>query len=610
MRVRIRRGVRFRRDVFGGVAYVPDRDDFFAADSNVSRAIDSTTEDWRELESSEEATFRSLASIGICETDPATDQIAYSGPSFLGRFIELPTVTEPLVLNCFCTSHCPLMCRYCHADDLMQSYRNSESEADLENVVSTASMIPAMVAVITGGDPLSAPERASSLISRLSKQKAIVVDTSGVGEIERLLPVLIDSHAHVRISLDAASDSNAKVRPVNPSYSKDKDASRTGAAATIKTCIQHNIPVTVQTVISSYNERFDELRNLRDMIARWGVRHWVLHVAIRGGLARKIEDQADKQKRRRGILPSVDAPALVRKLLADTESNAIEMDIRCTDTDQTPNSVLLVGSTGDLFTEGLAHHGKVPLYRAGQGRPDLVRSLWHHVDRFGHARRYFNWNPWTGNGKNLEDQCFPIPINLSPDSENQSAVETEAKFPVRDKRLLHELLEIEGFSIGSVEHQRDEYFDREDKAFSNLDFVIRVREQNDECEVGLKGPRFYTADGEYSRIELEFPAKSHADSVAAFRRRELERYWFFEKRRTTYRRSRDQTIVCVDELPVLGQYLEIEGKLEIIRSLRDLLSKAIGDPEVRHYGDLFKDYMKQQGKVPSEIAGAEFKTED
>lgn len=488
----------------------------------------------------------------------------------------------------------------------MQSYRDGESEQDLDNVIATASMIPAMVAVITGGDPLSAPERANSLIRRLSKQKAIVIDTSGVGDIDRLLPAIVETFAHVRVSLDAASEENARVRPANPKYSKDKDASRVGAAKTIKACLENGVPVTVQTVISSHNENLDELRNLRDLISTWGVKNWVLHVAIRGGLARQVEDQADKQTRKRGILPSSSVYGLVEKLIADTERQNIQLDIRCTDTNQTPNSVLLVGSTGDLFTEGLAHHGKVPLYKAGEGRPDLVRSLWHHVDRFGHAKRYFNWNPWMGNGKNLEDLCFPIPKATHVPSFAGATVETEAKFPVKDGKALRELLEVEGFAVACEEKQRDEYYDREDKAFSSLDFVIRLRDTENDSVIGLKGPRFYTESGEYSRVELEFQTRSREASIESLSSKELSPYWFFEKRRTTYRRSRDETVVCLDEIPLLGEFIEVEGELDQIRLIRKKLGECIGDPERRNYGELFKDHMVNMGSEPSEIRGAEF----
>lgn len=158
MEARLKPGLRKRHDQFGGVCYVPHRDDFFAANNDVYKVIEDISTAWQPINSHLRETIVALAKIGVCETrSPQTAEVSYSGPSFLGSFLEIPTVSDPLVLNCFCTSHCPLQCVYCHADDLMKEFRSAETDQDLENVAATASMIPAMVAVITGGDPLTKP---------------------------------------------------------------------------------------------------------------------------------------------------------------------------------------------------------------------------------------------------------------------------------------------------------------------------------------------------------------------------------------------------------------------------------------------------------------------
>jgi hypothetical protein len=80
--------------------------------------------------------------------------------------------------------------------------------------------------------------------------------------------------------------------------------------------------------------------------------------------------------------------------------------------------VLLVGSKGDLYTEGYAHNGKVQLCPIDQGKPNLARASWAHWDRFGHSRRYLNWNPWFYEGRSLEADCYDVPIPRSPKEEN------------------------------------------------------------------------------------------------------------------------------------------------------------------------------------------------
>lgn len=104
MKARLRKGIRLRQDVFGGVCYVPHRDDFFAADKRVFTFLQGIATDWKTVADHHQSTISALSHLGICETiEPAVAEGPYSGPSFLGQFVELPTVSLPLVVNCFCT---------------------------------------------------------------------------------------------------------------------------------------------------------------------------------------------------------------------------------------------------------------------------------------------------------------------------------------------------------------------------------------------------------------------------------------------------------------------------------------------------------------------------
>lgn len=603
-------GLRTRREKIGGVCYVPVRDDFFALSPDVYRFLSARSSEWEPVGKADRKTIVALSKLGICETkDPTTRQRAYSGPSFVGVFEEIPTVSEPLVLNCFCTAHCPLKCTYCHADDLMKEYRQEEDDGDLNNVVATSNSIPAMVAVITGGDPLTRPARAQRLINKLAGGKALVLDTSGVGDITTLIPVLKDNQVHVRVSLDAISPLNDQVRPVNPNYLPTHTSCRESAQRTIQLCLSEGIPVTVQTVVSSRNENLSEWLDLRDAIADWGVRHWVLHVAVRGGSARRVESAAERaQSRKRGILPSREVYESLHRLVRQSESDGVSLDIRVTDTGNTPNSVLLVGSKGDLFTEGYAHQGKVCLYEAGKGRPDLLRSLWPHLDRFGHARRYLNWNPWFYSSQSLRDICYEIDVPPKLDATRQGVVETEVKHSVLDTHLLQELLQQAGFKAGKPVFQRDEYYDNADQSLASLDFVVRIRRDDAGNVVAMKGPRFYTPRGEYSRVELEIRPESWESAREDVEAKNLTCTWFFEKRRTSFVREPGESVV-LDEIPELGFYVEIEGDLVFVRELMDRLADALGARETRNYAELFRDHKDAQGVAQAMVKGAEFDKE-
>jgi predicted adenylyl cyclase CyaB len=608
MKVRIRTGVRIRDDKsWGGICYVPHRDDFFAANKEVFAVVKSLTASWTTVSTRSNDTFVALAKLGICDTkDPITAEEPYSGPSFLGEFPEIPTVSQPLVLNCFCTAHCPLRCIYCHADDLMQEFRLDETERDLENVASTASMVPAIVAVISGGDPLTQPDRARFLIEKLATQKAIVLDTSGVGDLDKLLPTLIDHQVHVRVSLDTISPVNDRLRPPNTNYITGRAVSREGAERTIRACLSAGLSVTVQSVISSGNESDSEWFDLRDWLLAQGVRNWVLHVAVKGGAARRIQNLATKKSRARGILPSPDVYEKLWQLVRSTERDKLPLDIRCTDTGNTPNSVLLIGSKGDLYTEGYARNGKVLLYSAGVNRPDLIKALWSHIDQFGHARRYLNWNPWFYEGKSIEAICYPVPITDSGSFSKQSRlVETESKHRVTDLRMLRKTLVDRKFVPSGLVTERDEYFDTKELTVSSIDNVVRLRSRGSSLKICYKGPLAYAKDsGKYSRIEFEVEAGKNA-------RKELlnDGYiltWFFEKRRVEYRRSDLPIIIALDEVPEMGHFIEIEGAPAFTDEIEKALQPYLGAPETRNYKDLFIDFKRQQGVDPSNVKGAAF----
>ncbi|MBH5391431.1 class IV adenylate cyclase [Bradyrhizobium diversitatis] len=375
---------------------------------------------------------------------------------------------------------------------------------------------------------------------------------------------------------------------------------------TIDRCLKEGIPITVQTVITSLNDNFDDWCDLRDWLVSRGVRHWVLHVVVKGGSARRIEEAA-RGKRSGGISPSQQVYQRLWRLVDETMRLNLPIDIRCTDTDTTPNSVLLIGSKGDLYTEGYAHKGKVPLYKVGDARPDLIQALWPHLDRFGHARRYLNWNPWFFDGNSLEEICRNIDTPpVSEGQNNRNPVETESKHPVIDERKLHQLLKKHGFRADApTTFQRDEYFDTPELLSKRLDYVVRLRNEDGSLAVALKGPRHWIGEA-YSRIELEFPAGSENLVRDALSRSGFGVTWFFEKRRTTFRRPGDGLIVALDEIPELGHFLEIEGKLSEIRKLEELLNGVLGPHEKRNYAELFRAFKLDAGVRPESIVGAAF----
>ncbi|MFG1604017.1 radical SAM protein [Actinoplanes sp. NPDC049265] len=366
---RLARGVRLRRETFGAIAYVSERDHFYALDHAHVEALSAggTPE---------------LAAAGICASD--LPQRAFYGRSQFGSFPGgLPAVSLPLVVNCFATAHCPLRCTYCHADDLMAGYRDRDEEAWLGEVIRVARATPAMVGVVTGGEPLSRPGRAGRLIRALARDKAVVLDTSGAGDLGRLVPVLRECGVHVRISLDSADRAvNDRLRPINRRYLPLGASSHRSAWDAIGLARAEGLSCSVQTVVTGYNGTLPQLLALRDELVAAGVRTWTLHVVVPAGKA---------ANRPPGLLAGDDAVTTLVDVVDDTATHGLPLDIRVTSTHRAPNSTLLISARGEVAVERGDGTGK-DVMRVGRfaARTRMVRHFRRRVDPAGHAGRYLN----------------------------------------------------------------------------------------------------------------------------------------------------------------------------------------------------------------------------
>jgi hypothetical protein len=377
--------VRLRREKFGAIAYVPHRDHFYALDDEHTRALRGLGIDAaRPVTGRRRQLVTAMSSAGICQTEPPTLQRAFYGRSLFGAFPDgLPATSTPLVVNCFTTAHCPLRCTYCHADDLMADYRADEQPEWLDEVIRVARAAPAMVGVVTGGEPLSRPADAIRLLAALAHDKAVVLDTSGVGDLHRLVPALREHQAHVRFSLDSADAAvNDRLRPINRRYLPVGSSSFRSATDGIRLAIQEGLACSVQTVVTGRNADRAGLIRLRDALLTAGVRTWTLHVVVPAGKAAAGP---------RGLLAGDDAVATLIAVVDDTASGRLPIDIRITSTHRTPNSTLLISAKGELAVQRADGTGK-EIVTIGRtfARRRLLREFRRHVDPAGHASRYLS----------------------------------------------------------------------------------------------------------------------------------------------------------------------------------------------------------------------------
>lgn len=423
MFARARSIVRFRDEGFGASVYVADRDDIFLIDKRAYLLVASLTGRWKSVAAADHNAAMRLAEVGIIEvkeddSKASVLQRSYSGIHLFGDFADVPLVNSPLLVNCFSTSWCPLRCVYCHADDLMTpELRANENSNSIKNVVDSAVAMPALVYVVTGGDPLTQPKRTAALSEKLPSNAGVVLDTSGAGLVSEAVSLLKIRPTHLRVSIDSMDPRiNKKTRPVNRDVIKKLEFGATEsldfATRLIEEAGQYAAGLTVQTVISSKNDSIDHLVEFRDWLISRGVKNWVLHLAINAGAARRFSIRDEDSKRKAElhslsprkaitILPDMSRAYKAISYLVDTaEKQQLTIDIRCTSGSTAPNSVFLIGSEGSLYTQGRGPDGgrKVKLFEAGQ-HPNDPRALWTYISPLDHVQRYINYVPMIHGGK-------------------------------------------------------------------------------------------------------------------------------------------------------------------------------------------------------------------
>jgi hypothetical protein len=164
--------------------------------------------------------------------------------------------------------------------------------------------------------------------------------------------------------------------------------------------------VSVQTVLSKFNDYPENLFKFATVITEWGVKNWIIHVTVLAGKAAVVERKYRAAPGEQRISPKENGLPTLRRLLALLDEANLPLDLRVTNANPVRYSVFLVGSKGDLFTEGLAKLGKKLVYCAEDIDPLI--DIWKDVDEKAHTGRYANWIGDLFTDKNLSDLALDL----------------------------------------------------------------------------------------------------------------------------------------------------------------------------------------------------------
>lgn len=162
--------------------------------------------------------------------------------------------------------------------------------------------------------------------------------------------------------------------------------------------------------------------------------------------------------------------------------------------------------------------------------------------------------------------------------------EIEAKIKVDSLEQIAEKLKSLGAEYKHSLNQRDTYFDAHNDVMVKSDRGLRLRRQQEgkgeKILLTYKGPKQKTQFK--SRLEIEVQVSDFAAMTEMLTALGYEKKLAFEKRRAMW--LFDGCAVCLDELPLLGEFVEVEGPDE--QAINSVLQK-LGLEEKGHISQTY-----------------------
>lgn len=187
--------------------------------------------------------------------------------------------------------------------------------------------------------------------------------------------------------------------------------------------------------------------------------------------------------------------------------------------------------------------------------------------------------------------------------------EIELKFrlaggrPERVRRRLQEL----GAAARPAVHEADVYLDLSGGRLLAAGEVLRVRREEGGCRVTYKGPPVQgTIFSE--REEVEAGVTDLDETLAVFGALGYRPVRRKEKVRESF--TLGEVTVCLDRLPFLGDYLEIEGPRRAITRTAAQLGLDLAAGTNRPYLELYQRYWQDRGVDPAEAPEMLFSAEE
>ena len=143
--------------------------------------------------------------------------------------------------------------------------------------------------------------------------------------------------------------------------------------------------------------------------------------------------------------------------------------------------------------------------------------------------------------------------------------------------------------------ERNVCFDTPDGSLRKSDSLLRLRQYGGEVLLTFKGPRKKRGAPVKNRVEVELEVSDFDKMSSLLENLGFPRVWAYEKKREEW--TLGAVKVCLDTVPVLGEYVEVEAATEgEVLSVIDRLGVPRGDITPLTHVELFGEAVGSRGR--------------
>lgn len=179
----------------------------------------------------------------------------------------------------------------------------------------------------------------------------------------------------------------------------------------------------------------------------------------------------------------------------------------------------------------------------------------------------------------------------------RDGIETEVKFRIGNAEEIEDRLRKLHAKLVRTGLERNIRYDTTDRKLARSKELLRLRSYAGEADITHKRRAQAAVRGFKTREETIVAIDSFESGRLLLERLGYEKSWIYEKKRQIWELGTVE--VLIDELPLIGNFLEIEGEPEEIRKAAERLGLDMRKALTTSYADEYEEFIKKN-RLPRE----------